>query len=138
MTEAEINDYFAAGKVRLPEGVKKVTLQGVSGSVTGLLLVDFDQMRAGQRSANPLLALFTGVHEVRIDADAAGAGGKGKIHVRTVSLDGVEVPRIALEYFVSKYVTAKYPGIGLDSEFQMPHRIDTAEVGDHQLTVTQK
>jgi hypothetical protein len=138
MTEDEVNDYLASGRVQLPQGVKKVRMEGRSGLVTAFLNVDFDQIRAGQRSSNPLMGLFSGTHDVQVEADAAGAGGRGKVHVRTVSIDGMEVPHMALEYFVNKYVTPKYPNIGLDSEFQMPDRVDTAVVGYHKLTVTQK
>jgi hypothetical protein len=45
---------------------------------------------------------------------------------------------MALEYFVSKYVTPKYPNVGMDSTFKLPYRIDTAVVGQGTLTVTQK
>jgi hypothetical protein len=138
MTEEEVNDYFASGKVKLPVGVKKVVLQGQSGVITAFINVDFDEIRAGQRSSNPLLAIFSGQHDVRLDADAAGSGGQGQVHVRNVSIDGVDVPRIALEYFVQKYVTPKYPNVGIDSQFQLPARIDLATVGYHKLTVTQK
>jgi len=138
MTEDEINDYFAAGRVKLPDGVKKVTFQFQSGIITGLATVDFDEIRAGQRSSNPLLSLFNGTHNVRVEADAAASGGKGKVHVRTVSIDGIAVPRMALEYFVNKYIKPKYPNIGIDSEFQLSDKIDIAIVGYHKLTVTQK
>jgi hypothetical protein len=138
MTEEEANDYLASGAVQLPVGVKKVVLQGQSGVIDATLQVDFDEIRAGQRSSNPLLAIFSGRHSVRLDADAAGSGGQGKVHVRTVSIDGVDVPRVALEYFVQKYLTPKYPNVGLDSQFQLPARIDLATVGYHKLTVTQK
>jgi hypothetical protein len=138
LTEPEVNDYFASGSVKLPQGVKKVTLQGESGVVNALIKVDFDEVRAGQHSTNPLLAIFSGLHDVQLQADAAGSGGEGKVHVRTVSIDNVEVPRMALEFFVAKFVTPKYPNAGLDSTFQMPERIDTAAVGNHKLTVTQK
>jgi hypothetical protein len=138
ITEEEANDYLASGAVQLPVGVKRVVLQGQSGVIDATLQVDFDEIRAGQRSSNPLLAIFSGRHDVRVDADAAGNGGQGKVHVRTVSIDGVDVPRMALEYFVQKYVTPKYPNVGLDSQFQLPARIDLATVGYHKLTVTQK
>ena len=138
MTEEEINDYFAAGRVKLPQGVKKITFQGQSGVITALMTVDFDEIRAGQRSSNPLLSIFSGTHNVRVEADAAGSGGKGKVHVRTVSIDGIDVPRMALEYFINKYLKPKYPNIGIDSEFELPERIDMAIVGYHKLTVTQK
>jgi len=138
MTEEEVNDYLNSGRVDLPQGVKKVTLHGQSGVVTGFVNVDFDEIRSGQRSSNPLLSIFSGKHDVRVDGDVAGSGGQGKVHVRSVSIDGIDVPRVALEYFVQKYVTAKYPNVGLDSQFKLPNRIDLATVGYHKLTVTQK
>lgn len=138
MTEEEINDYMASGHVKLPQGVKKVTFEGQSGVMTGVATIDFDEIRAGQRSSNPLLSIFNGTHVVRVEADAAAAGGIAKVHVRTVSLDGVNVPRIALEYFINKYLKPKYPNVGMDSEFQLQDRIDMAIIGYHKLTITQK
>ena len=137
-TEEEVNAYFASGDVKLPVGVKKIAVQGQSGVISADINVDFDEIRAGQRSSNPLLAIFSGRHDVRLVADAAGSGGQGKVHVRNVSIDGVDVPPIALQYFVQKYITPKYPNVGIDSVFQLPARIDIATVGYHKLTVTQK
>lgn len=138
MTEEEVNDYFAAGNVKLPQGVKKVTFQGRTGVITTFLLVDFDEIKQGQHTSNPLLSMFNGTHNVAVEGDAAASGGRGKVHVRTVAIDGIEVPRMALEYFVSKYITPKYPNLGLDSTFQLPDKIDTSTVGYHKVTVTQK
>ena len=138
LTEDEINDYLASGRVQLPKGVNKVRLQGTSGEVTAFLTVDFDKIREGQESSNPLMGLFSGVHDVTVNAKAAGSGGEGQVHVNTVSLDGTEIPHMALQFFVDKYVTSKYPNIGMDSKFQLPDKIDTATVGYHKLTVTQK
>lgn len=138
MTEEEVNDYIAAGRITLPQGVKKLRMEGRSGIVTAFLNVDFDQIRAGQNSSNPLLSVFSGQHDVRVEADAAGSGREGRVHVREVTIDGFSVPRMALEYFVSKYITPKYPNVGIDSQFQLPNKIDLATVGYHKLTVTQK
>lgn len=138
MTEDEINDYLASGQVELPKGVNKVRLEGHSGQVTAFLTVDFDKIREGQQSSNPLMGLFSGVHDVTVDTNAAGTGGEGRVHVNTVSLDGTEIPHMAVQYFVDKYVTSKYPNIGMDSHFHMPDKIDMATVGYHKLTVTQK
>ncbi|MBZ5531447.1 MAG: hypothetical protein LAO20_08445 [Acidobacteriia bacterium] len=138
MTEEEINDYLASDYVELPKGIEKVTFQGRSGLVTAFLKVDFDKVREGQRSSNPLLAMFSGTHNVVVESDAAGSGGQGKTHVRTVTLDGVEVPRMALQFFADRYITSKHPDLGLDSQFQLPDRIDAATVGYHKLTVTQR
>ncbi|HEV3039515.1 MAG TPA: hypothetical protein VHA33_17195 [Candidatus Angelobacter sp.] len=138
MTEDEINDYLASGRVKLPQGVKKVTLEGHSGIINGLATVDFDEIRAGQHSSNPLLSIFNGTHNVRVEADGAAANGTAKVHVRSVSIDGIDVPRIALEYFVNKYIAPKYPNIGIDSTFALTDKIDIAIIGYHKLTLTQK
>lgn len=138
MSEEEINEYLASGRVQIPKGVKKVRLQGQSGKVDAFLTVDFDEFRENQHSANPLLGLFSGTHDVTVETDAAGSGGQGRVQVRAVTIDGMEVPRMALQYFVEKYITPKYPNVGLDSQFQLPDRIDTALVRYHKLTVTQK
>src|SRR6185369_10164096 len=138
MTEEEVNDYIASGRIVLPQGVKKVRMEGRSGVVTAFLNVDFDEIRGGQKSANPLLSVFSGRHDVRVEANASGNGGQGKVSVREVNIDGFSVPRMALEYFVSKYVTPKYPNVGIDSQFQLPDKIDLATVGYHKVTVTQK
>ena len=138
MTEEEVNDYIASGRIVLPQGVKKLRMEGRSGVVTAFLNVDFDEIRGGQKSANPLLSVFSGRHDVRVEANASGNGGQGKVSVREVNIDGFSVPRMALEYFVSKYVTPKYPNVGIDSQFQLPDKIDLATVGYHKLTVTQK
>ena len=138
MTEEEVNDYIAAGRITLPQGVKKLRMEGRSGVVTAFLNVDFDEIRAGQNSSNPLLSVFSGQHDVRVEADASGSGREGRVHVREVTIDGFSVPRMALEYFVSKYITPKYPNVGIDSQFKLPNKIDVASVGYHKVTITQK
>jgi hypothetical protein len=138
MSEEEVNDYIASGRIVLPQGVKKLKMEGRSGVVTAFLNVDFDEIRAGQNLFNPMLSVFSGQHDVRVEADASGSGREGRVHVREVTIDGFSVPQIALEYFVSKYITPKYPNVGIDSQFQLPNKIDLATVGYHKVTVTQK
>jgi len=137
-TEQEINAYFASGAIKLPAGVQSVNFQGQPEVVIATARVDFDQLKAGRRSSNPLLSMFSGIHDVVVSAHVHGAGGQGYVNVDSVSLDGVEIPRFALQMFVEKYLQPKYPGVGLDSQFALPARIDTATVGLHKLTITQK
>ena len=138
MTEEEVNDYIAADRIVLPQGVRKLRMEGRTGVITAFLNVDFDEIRAGQKSSNPMLSVFSGQHDVRVEGDAAGSGGQGRVHVREVSIDGFTVPKMALEYFVGKYITPKYPNVGIDSQFHLPDKIDLATVGYHKVTVTQK
>jgi hypothetical protein len=138
LAEQEINAYFASGNVELPAGVQSVTLQEQLGVVVGTSRVDFDQVKTGKNSYNPLLSVFSGLHDVVVTAHARGEHGQGFVQVDSVSIDGVEVPRFVLELFVEKYLAPKYPNIGIDSRFALPARVDTAVVGLHKVTLTQK
>jgi hypothetical protein len=136
--EQEINAYFASGKVELPAGVQSVAFQEQPGIVIGTSRVDFDQLKAGKNTYNPLLSVFSGLHDVVVATHAYGARRQGFVHVDSVSLDGVEVPQFVLQLFVDKYLKPKYPDIGLDSRFALPSRVDTATVGLHTVTLTQQ
>jgi hypothetical protein len=118
--------------------VQSVRFSSEPQVITGTARVDFDQLRNGRSSANPLLSVFSGVHDVVVVARGHGAGHVGYVQVQSVTLDGVEVPRFVLQLFVEKYLQPKYPNVGLDSQFSLPYKIDTAAVGQNQLTVTQK
>jgi hypothetical protein len=137
-TEGEINAWLSSGNAQLPQGVKKLQLRGEPGIIRATAYVDFDAITASKRSSNPLLYMFRGTHEVQASAHASGSAGQGQVHVDSVSIDGVSVPRMALEYFAEKYITPKYPGLGIDSRFNLPNRIDSATVADRKLIVTQK
>lgn len=137
-TEQELNAYFASGNVDLPAGVQSVVFQEQPGVIIGTSRVDFDRIKAGKNSYNPLLSVFSGLHDVVVTAHAYGAQGQGVVHVDSVSIDGVEIPRFVLELFVEKYLKPKYPGVGIDSRFALPARVDAATVGLHKVTLTQK
>jgi hypothetical protein len=138
LSENEINAWLTSAKAQLPTGVKKVQFHGEPGVINATAFVDFDQITANQHSSNPLLSLFSGTHEVEARAHAEGSGHKGQIHIDSVALDGVEIPRMALEFFIEHYLQPKHPEIGLDTSFSLPAKIDTATVGSRQLTITQK
>lgn len=137
-TEQEINAYIAGGGLKLPTGVQSLRFEGQPGVITSYAKVDFDQVRAGSHSMNPLLSIFSGVHDVVVVAHGEATHGEAAIHVDSVSLDGVEIPNFVLALFAQKFITSKYPNLGVDSHFSLQERIDTAIVGAHRLTVQQK
>jgi hypothetical protein len=138
LSEQEINAYFASGNVDLPAGVRSVVFQEQPGMIIGTARVDFDQLKAGKNSYNPLLSIFSGLHDVVVTSHAYGAKGQGLVHVDAVSLDGVDVPQFVLELFVEKYLKPNYPDIGMDSRFALPARVDSAVIGLHKVTLTQQ
>ena len=136
--ENEVNAYLASGRVALPDGVKSVRFQGHPEIITAETEIDFDRLKGGKDSFNPLLAIFTGIHDLTVIAHAHAAGGQATVHVDSVSLDGVDIPRFALELFVEKYIKPQYPDAGLDSHLQLANRIDSAYVGERKLTISQR
>ncbi|MBZ5566464.1 MAG: hypothetical protein LAN64_01300 [Acidobacteriia bacterium] len=138
LTEREINAYLNSGQVQLPVGVRSARFAAQNGVVNAAARVDFDAITAQSKTPNPLLSLFSGIHDVHAMAHASGSGRKGRVHIDSIDIDGVTVPRVALQFFLDRYIRPKHPEVGLDSVFALPARIDIATVGDHQLMLTQK
>jgi hypothetical protein len=139
LTADEWNAYLNEGGVKLPEGVTSVRIASDPGVARGDAEIDFDRLTANRTRSNPLLALFTGKHHVTATAHLAAARGIGTVDVDSVLFDGVEVPRIALEFFASRHLRPKYGNaIGMDSTFPLHNRIDTAVAGINQVTITQR
>jgi hypothetical protein len=138
ITAEEANAYFNEGGVKLPKGVSQVQLMAQPAVIDGHAKVDFDAITQSKRSSNPLLSLFTGVHDVHVIAQATGTNGTGTVKVQSVFLDGLEVPQIALEFFAQRYLTPKYPNVAVTSTFKLPLRIDTAIVETGKVRLIQK
>ncbi len=139
LTAEEWNAYINEGGVKLPDGLSNIRISSQPAVAHGDADVDFDRLTANRIRNNPLLALFNGKHHVTVTAQVAGAHGTGAVRVESFQLDGVEVPRIALEYLADRFLRPKYgSAVGLDSTFHLPARIDSAVVGTNQVTITQR
>jgi len=134
----EANAWFREGGYKLPQGVEKVIFHGHPDTIVANATVDFDEVKQGKHNLNPLLSVFSGVHDVEVTATASAQNGQGHVTIQSVSIDDVGVPRLALEMFVKRYITPKYPGVGLENTFQMPDRIDAATVGNDTALLTQR
>jgi len=138
ITQDEGNAYFAEGGVKMPKGVSSLKLTAQPGVLDGHAQVDFDAVTEKARSKNPLLGVFTGVHDVHVVTEASGSHGTGTITVQKVELDGIEIPQLVLQLFVDRYLKAKYPNVGLTSTFKLPLRIDSAAVETGKVALVQK
>jgi hypothetical protein len=140
LTAGEINAYLEEGGVALPDGVQRVRFRSVPAVVTAAAQIDFDKLTAARRISNPLMAaLFAGVHNVSVEAQATGSRGVGSVLIESMTINDVKVPRAAMQWLVEHYLKPKYgPNIGLDSRFRLPAHIDVAVVGKDQVIVTQK
>jgi hypothetical protein len=134
----EVNAWFREGGYELPQGVEKVVFHSQAETIQADSTVDFDAVKEGKRNLNPLLSIFSGVHDVTVTATASAQNGQGHVTIQSVSIDGVGVPHLALEMFVNRYLKPKYPNVGLENDFKMPDRIDTATIGNDNALLTQK
>src|SRR5256885_10440515 len=64
LPDDEGNAYFAAGRVKLPASVQQLRYSTTPGSVNAIARIDFDVLTQNSTSNNPLLSLFSGVHDV--------------------------------------------------------------------------
>ena len=135
----EINAYFAERRLKMPEGVRSVTFALTPGQVVSRSRIDFDDITRERRTRNPLMYLFTGLHNVEVVASTSSPGA-GNVHVtvESVVIDGVAVPRMALQFFVDRFVSPKYPNVGLDRDYKLPSKMDSVVIGQGKGTVTQK
>jgi len=138
LPDDEGNAYFAAGRVKLPASVQQLRYSTTPDTVNAVARIDFDTLTQNSTSNNPLLSLFSGVHDVRVIAGASAQNGTATVTTQSVEIDGVTVPRVALEYFVEKYLTSKYPNVGMTSRFKLPSRVDSAKVETAKVTVNQR
>ena len=138
LSDNELNAYLNEGGVKWSDGVSDVRMETEPGIIHGSAQVDFDKVTAKSRSNNPLMMMFTGVHTVRVTAQANGLKGRARIIVQSVSLDGLEIPKQALELFIQHYLQPKYPEVDLDTVIGMPYRIDSAQVGEGHITLAQR
>jgi hypothetical protein len=140
MTQDELNSFFAEGGVQVPKGLSNIKFDLRPGIVHATSEVDFDQLSEGHGGGgNPLFsALFSGTHDVDAEAQASGTGGQGTVTIQSVKLDGVQVPKSALEYLIQHYVKPKYPQAGMTSTFELPVQIDSATVQQGQVELVQK
>ena len=138
LTEAEVNAYFNEGGVKLPKGVSQVHLTSRPGIIDGHAHVDFEPIMQGRNPNNPLYNLFSGSHDIHVVAEAAGVNGIATIKTQTVELDNVAVPEWALEFFVQRYLTPRYPNVGMTSTFKMHLRIQTARIETGKVVLEQR
>jgi hypothetical protein len=138
-SQEEINAYFAERRLKMPEGVQKVTFDLKPEEVTAFTRVDFEELRKSRQSMNPLLAIFDGVHDCQVIAHTENTGpGTIRVRVESLIIDGTNVPRMALQMFVNHYVKPKYPNVDLDAEYKLPTRMDSATIKTQEGVIVQK
>jgi hypothetical protein len=138
--EEEINAYFSERRLpNMPAGVQSVRFELRPANVVAFTTVDFDELRRDRKIRNALLSIFTGTHDCEVEAVVGSAGpGRVRIRVDSVKLDGISIPLMAVDMFIDRFVNTKFPQVGLDREYQLPARIESAVIKLDQGVIVQR
>jgi len=127
VTEAEANSYVAyewAGM--FPPGVSQVRMTFRPSRPQGSAVVDFDKVKETFGSpSNPLADyLLRGVHTVAAEGIFTAAGGIGQFQLEAVSLDGVPLPQMVVDFLIDRYLKRMVPQADPNRPFRLPFAID--------------
>ena len=139
LTASEWNAYLNEGGVKLPPGLANIRISSQPEVVHGDAEVDFDRLTSNRTRNNPFLALFTGKHHVAVTAQVVVNDAVATLRVDSIQFDGVEVPRLALEYFANRYLQPRFgKAVGMDATIPLRAHIASVTVGADQVTITQR
>ncbi len=131
ISEAEANSYLQYEMLpNFPPGISRVRLKFHPARPQGSLQVDFGKLKeAFGGSGNPLVDYFLqGVHTLGVDGTFTSSGGIARFALQTVTLDGVALPRMVVDFLIERYLKPSYPEVSIDRPFRLPFSIDKMSV----------
>ncbi|MBI4443341.1 MAG: hypothetical protein HY649_08205 [Acidobacteria bacterium] len=131
ITEAEANSYLHYQIApQFPAGLSNVRLKFQPDRLQGSAEVDFDQLgKSLRRPPNPFLDfLFQGVRMLEVAGDFYSSEGMGQFHLETVSLDGVILPPVVVDFLIESYLKARFPNVAIDQPFPLPYSLEKVTV----------
>jgi hypothetical protein len=135
ITEAEANSYlkYRSGSF-LPPAVHDPELHIASDSVSGTADVDFNQLNKGTPAAQSsdwttraLAGIFTGKQHVAATGKLATGDGQGRVTIESVSIGGINVPPVLVDWLLQNYVAKRYK-IDLSKPFTLPDHVTRIEL----------
>lgn len=137
-SEAELNSYLHYDmESEFPPGISKPRVKLQPGRPQGFVEIDFDKLKsASKNQPNPIVDyLLRGVHTLSVEGTLTGSKGTGQFHLETVSLDGITMPRVVVDYLIEHYLKPRYPEVAIDRPFALPFPIDklTVDAGSLEL-----
>ena len=131
ISEAEANSYLQYEMLPyFPPGVSRVRLKFHPARPQGSAQVDFGKLKeAFGDQENPLIDfLLQGVHTLGADGKFSSSGGIARFELETVTLDGVALPRMVVDFLIERYLKPSYPEVSIDRPFRLPFSIDKMSV----------
>ena len=141
LSEDEINSHFQYRMgAKIPKGVYQVRFSIHAGRVMGNAVVDFDEVKAGQRKPiNPLLDyMLTGKRPVSGAGAFTSSNGSGVFHLEQVSIGSISLSGTTLDLLMRHVVLPRYPKAAIDRPFELPNRIDRLVLEEGRVVIYQR
>ncbi len=138
ISEVEANSYLQFEMLPYyPPGVSRVRLQFHPARTQGSLQADFGKLKAAfGGSGNPLIDYFLqGVHTLGADGTFTSSGGIARFALQTVTLDGVALPRMVVDFLIERYLKPSFPEVSIDRPFRLPFSIDKMSVEEGNVVL---
>jgi hypothetical protein len=129
--ESEVDAYIQHELAPLfPNGLKRVDVQLLQGSVAANSLINFDEIESSSGGERNLLfsTLFRGEHTLDVVATLKTENHTGRYEIAKVSLDQQEIPKPLVDLLVQKYVVPKYPAAKPNTPFALPYNIEKVDL----------
>ena len=138
ISEAELNAYLEDKQSNLPQGITAIHVKLQPSHPVGTAEIDFDLLKSGMKTPpNPLLALFfQGQHTLGVDGTFTSSNGEGQYHLDTVTLDGIEIPQMIVDYMIDNFLKSHYPDFPVNRAFPLGNGIDQLTIESGSVLVT--
>jgi hypothetical protein len=132
VTDTEINSYLKYDRPEfLPPAVRHLVIHLKPEGIYGESNVNFDQLQAGQPSANDLgtklvASIFRGDQKVTALAKIVSSNGTGKLTIQDVHVGSVALSDWLVNWLIQTYVESQYK-IDLKKPFLLPPQVSRIE-----------
>jgi hypothetical protein len=128
---AEANAYAREEARReVGDGLRNARVWFSPGKASGSAVVDFVKLQT-ERGRPPGLLLrwmLQGEKEVQVSVKVEARDGKGKIDVDEVYLEGVGIPKGAVDLLIEYYLLPRYPDAKIGQWFELRHQVERITV----------
>jgi hypothetical protein len=130
---AEANAYAREEARReVGEGLRNAKVWFSAGKASGSAVVDFVKLQTEKGRPPGLLLrwMLQGEKEVQVSVKVEARDGKAKIDIDEVYLEGVGIPKGAVDLLIEYYLLPRFPEAKIGEWFELRHRVE-------RITVTQ-
>ncbi|MCC6586683.1 MAG: hypothetical protein IT168_08190 [Bryobacterales bacterium] len=128
---AEANAYAREeARKEVGDGLRNTKVWFGSGTASGSATIDFVKVQTARGKPPGMLMrlMLEGEKDVQVTVRVESRGGQAKIDVDEVYINGLAIPKSAVNLLIDYYVMPRYPEAKIGQWFELRHRVDTIGV----------